>query len=389
MKRLLSLFVAVSFLMLALVPAFGAVAAEEPTQLQFNENGEFKIVVFSDTQDDSFPNRAMIILIERALREFRPDLVVFDGDNVSQDVNFLNRAAIRQLIEPVARLGVPYSFVFGNHDAERNVTKQTQLKHYRENGNCLTYNADDSIHGYGNCNHTILSSDGQDIAFNIWMSDSNMYHESGGYDIVYPDQVQWYKRTSEALEQEAGHKVPSLVFQHIIPPEIFDYLEPAPAGTDLPTKSHAGRGGRYLMQFKADANVSPSDYLFQEWPCPPNYNTDEVEVMAERGDVLGIISGHDHTNIFTVHMENGIDLIQTPGMSYQSYGADNARGFRVFTLDENDPWSYETETYTYYEFMTQDEIVEPIGDALQFFKSLKIIVEVLIESIEEVFAFLK
>ncbi|HOO25670.1 MAG TPA: metallophosphoesterase family protein [Clostridiales bacterium] len=388
MKKILSTLLALTLLALSLVPAFGVSAAQEPVQLKFNEDGKFKIVVFSDTQDDAFPNRAMLVMIERALREVRPDLVIFNGDNVSQDVTFLNRAAIRQLIEPVKRLGIPYSYVYGNHDAERNVPKDVQLKHYKENGKCLTYNADSSIHGYGNCNHTILSSDGSDIAFNIWMIDSNMYHELGGYDIVYPDQVQWYKRTSEALERQAGHKVPSLAFQHIIAPEIFDYLEPAPAGTDLPTKYHAGRDGRFLLQFRADAPVEPG-YLLQEFPCPPNYNTDEVEVMAERGDVLGIISGHDHTNIFTVHMENGIDLIQTPGMSYQSYGADNARGFRVFTLDENNPWEYETETFTYYDLMTQDEIVEPVGDALQSILSFKVIWEVLVQSIREVFEFLK
>ena len=110
--------------------------------------------------------------------------------------------------------------------------------------------------------------------------------------------------------------------------------------------------------------------------------------MAERGDVLAITSGHDHVNKFTVNMENGIDIIQTPGMSYQSYGADNVRGFRVFTLDENDPWAYETETYTYFDFMTQEEIDEPVGNVTQFFLSLKVVVEVLFESIKEVFAFL-
>ncbi len=387
MKKILSTLLALTLLALSLVPAFGVSAAQDPVQLKFNQDGKFKILVFSDTQDDAFPNRAMLILMERALREFRPDLVVFDGDNVSQDVTFLNRAAIRQLIEPVKRLGIPYSYVYGNHDAERNVPKDVQLKHYQENGTCLTYNADSSIHGYGNCNHTILSSDGSDIAFNIWMIDSNMYHENGGYDIVYPDQVQWYKRTSEALEQEAGHKVPSLVFQHIIPPEIFDYLEPAPADTTESKKFHIGRDNYFLLKFKDNAPLAPGAIL-QEFPCPPNYNTDEVEVMAQRGDILAITSGHDHVNKFTVNMENGIDIIQTPGMSYQSYGADNVRGFRVFTLDENDPWAYETETYTYFDFMTQEEIDEPVGNVTQFFLSLKVVVEVLFESIKEVFAFL-
>ncbi|MDR1630513.1 MAG: metallophosphoesterase family protein [Oscillospiraceae bacterium] len=379
MKKVLAAVLSLCMMLLVFVPAY---AADEntQTQLKFNDDGEFKIIQFADTQDDVFPSKAMLTLMEKVCEELKPDLVVFSGDNVSQAIAPLNRAAIRQLIAPIAKLGIPYAYTFGNHDAENDVSKQTQHKYYMENGNCLTYNADDSLHGFGNCNLPILSSDGEDIAFNLWMIDSNMYHPDGGYDIVYPDQMEWYETTSIALEEQAGHKVPSLVFQHIVPPEIFDYLEPAPEGTTESTKYHTGRDGSFLMRFKADAPVNGGFFL-QEFPCPTNFNTNEVEVMAQRGDVLGIAFGHDHVNNYIVSMENGIDLIQTPGMSYQSYGNDNVRGFRMFTLNENDPWSYETQTYKYTDFMSASEINNFSANLYQYFMSVMTIFDVAFKSI--------
>lgn len=378
-KKLLAVALALTLVLLVGLPVY-AEGEGDRTELKFHEDGEFRIIQFADTQDDAFPSRAMLKLMERACEELKPDLVVFSGDNVSQAVAVLNRAGIRQLIAPLAKLGIPYAYTFGNHDAEHDVPKKQQHKYYMENGNCLTYNADDSLHGFGNCNLPILSSDGTDIAFNLWMIDSNMYHEDGGYDIVYPDQVEWYKNTSIALEEQAGHKVPSLAFQHIVPPEIFDYLEPAVEGATAPTKYHAGRDETYLLQFKADASVNEGAML-QEFPCPTNFNTNEVGVMAERGDVLGIAYGHDHVNSYIVNMENGIDLIQTPGITYQSYGNDNVRGFRMFTLNEDNPWSYETQTYRYFDFMSESEINDTAANLYQYFLSLMTIVDVAFKSV--------
>ena len=36
-----------------------------------------------------------------------------------------------------------------------------------------------------------------------------------------------------------------------------------------------------------------------------------------------------------------------PGVTFQSYGRYITRAVRTFTLDENDPWNYETDLYKY------------------------------------------
>ena len=42
----------------------------------------------------------------------------------------------------------------------------------------------------------------------------------------------------------------------------------------------------------------------------------------------------------------GVDIIQTPTVTSKSYYNNLNKGVRVLTIDENDPWNYETELIT-------------------------------------------
>ena len=46
----------------------------------------------------------------------------------------------------------------------------------------------------------------------------------------------------------------------------------------------------------------------------------------------------------------GIKIINTPGVTYNSYGNDIVRGARMITVKESDPWSFETELITISQF---------------------------------------
>ena len=50
--------------------------------LQFDENGEFKILIVADTQDIDKPQKETIALLEAELDAAQPDLVVFLGDQI-------------------------------------------------------------------------------------------------------------------------------------------------------------------------------------------------------------------------------------------------------------------------------------------------------------------
>lgn len=319
--------------------AFSASAADS-NQLRFGSDGKFKIVVFADTQDDETPQKKMIQYMGQALDREQPDLVVFTGDNVHVQTEEKFVRGATALMQPLIERDIPYAYTYGNHDAEY-ISKPFMHSVYMTLGRCLTYNADDSIYGYGNCNIPIYSSDGSnDIAFNLWIIDSNMYPSSGsGYDNVHQNQLDWFTRTDAALEAQEGHKVKSLVFQHICLPEIYNCLTKASLFESGNTKTYNGK------KYKLELNSSASGYL-GEFPCPPNTNSGEFTTLKNRGDVIGVVTGHDHANSF-VGTYDGIDFIQMPGMTFQSYGDDNARGYGVIELNESNTSTYTSRTVRY------------------------------------------
>ena len=67
-------------LLVSLVPA--ARAAQADGQLQFDENGEFRILIVADTQDIDKPQKETLALLEAELDAAQPDLVVFLGDQI-------------------------------------------------------------------------------------------------------------------------------------------------------------------------------------------------------------------------------------------------------------------------------------------------------------------
>lgn len=336
LKRIFAVMLsALTVFSLSFVSAF---AEENPNVMRFGDDGKFKIVVFADTQDDDTPQRKMIQFMGQALDREQPDLVVFTGDNVhvTTEQKFLKGATA--LLQPLIERDIPYAYTFGNHDAEY-ISKQYMHSVYMTLGRCLTYNADDSIYGYGNCSIPIYASSGSGIAFNLWIIDSNMYASSGGYDNVHQDQLDWFTRTDQALEAQEGHKVKSLVFQHICLPEIYNCLSKAGIFYNGATNTYN------KTKYKLELNSNASGYL-GEFPCPPDTNSNEFTTLKNRGDVIGVVTGHDHANSF-VGSYNGIDFIQMPGMTFQSYGDDNSRGYGVIELDESNTGTYSSYTVRY------------------------------------------
>lgn len=327
---------------LMLMAAFPIVFSAGSTDLRFNDDGKFVILQLADCQDVYPAKEAMVQLINEALDHVKPDLVVFTGDNVVSD----DIRAYDEILNPVVNRGIPFTHCYGNHDSESYsiFERDDLLAIYQQYPGCLTYDADPELSGSCTHNLPILSSDGSKIAFNIWMFDSGDYMvDSKGdkcYSCVREDQVEWYKNKSIALETETGGLVPSLAFQHIIPQEIFEVFYEIPFAVDTITKEFEdGSIYSYLPNFSKFTG-----YIFEP-PCPSPYNFGQWDAFIERGDVLALAVGHDHTNSFVADIR-GVDLINSPGASWHSYGNDLVRGCRVFVIDENDPWNYETYVVT-------------------------------------------
>lgn len=317
---------------------FGSAGPKEVNDLKFRENGEFRILVLADCQDYEKPNGRMMAFIGAMLDKNDPDLVVFLGDNVIETNVEKFRGGARALLAPLVERGTPYAYVFGNHDDEFGVTKEQMHGIYSSVGDCRTVDAAPEISGLGSCAIPVRSSDGDRTAFILWMIDSGSYDPvNGGYDHVHADQLEWMKAT--AAEYNAGGIVPSMVFQHIIPPEGFDLLREStlPEGTDG-TKAYGGKNYALRLNEKAEGYLG-------EFPCPPTVNSGEMDVLRGLGGVIGVAVGHDHANAF-IGSVGGVDIIQCPGASFASYGDDMIRGCRLITLSEASPESYETKIFT-------------------------------------------
>lgn len=338
MKKIIALALVVSMLFSFAVTSF-AVSGENDV-LRFNKDGTFKILVLADVQDSYPIEDDMIAFINEALDYAQPDLVVFDGDNImSEDVR-----GYEQLLFPLTERNIPFTFVFGNHDVEReNFTAEQQLAEYQKFEGCLAYDADPALHGCANHNLLIYASDSNDIAFNLWMFDSGTsLRENGewlGYDWVRADQIEWYNTTrDEITAANGGELVYSIAFQHIIPKEAVEVLY-YETDTSLGELTYNfNDGGIYSFVPKIE---NFDGYIFEK-SCCGNGSDGQWDAMLAGGDVLAVVVGHDHVNSFVADI-NGIDLVQTPGATYHSYYNNMLQGARVIELDEGDLDSY----YTY------------------------------------------
>ena len=344
MKKVLAVALAVMMAASFMVSAFAADIFGN-TVLRFNEDGKFKIMIFADSQDDETLEETTAQLMREALDAHNPDLVVFLGDNTVAG-GYENQAkAIEAIVAPCVEREIPFTLVFGNHDQEQGVEKEVLLREYQKYPGCLAYDAVPSLYGCGNHNLPILASEGLDIAFNLWFIDSGTSTaETGGYDYVRDDQIEWYQNTANTLKAlNGGELVPAIHFQHIIVPEVYDSvgMMEVPFGID----EFYYNNKNYLPVPNFGAYTG---YIFEP-PCPSHVKSNQMAAWLETGDVMATFYGHDHVNDFTTTYE-GIDITTVPTVGCNSYSNDINRGVGLITLDENDLSTYEYEALRMYDF---------------------------------------
>ena len=337
-------------------------AADAAPALQFDENGEFKILIVADTQDIGKPQKETIALLEAELDAAQPDLVVFLGDqihgpSIGKSVERTQKA-LDAFLQPVAERGLNFALVFGNHDDEGGVSKETQLAIYQSYPGCLMSAGPDDITGCGNYNLLVWSSDGSRPVCNLWFLDSGTYGEKGvsKYARVEQDQIDWYTSTAAALEEQYGEMLPAYLFQHIIVPEIYDLLTEVPASekkAEGVVKGFSSHSGHYYKM----GDGFTAGHL-GEAPCPPDIPSGEFAAMCDTGDVVAAFFGHDHKNDFVGTYE-GIDLVNTAGTGFYIYGEREYHGARLVILHESTPAEYDTEMLYY-----KDLVSEPLPGGL-------------------------
>ncbi len=359
MKKFIAVLLA--FIMVFSLTTVSFAGYKDVAQLQFDENGNFKVLFLADVQTGYPVPDEMKIFIRESIEFADPDLVVFVGDNINnEDVRSYD-----DVFGVVESLGVPFTAVLGNHDEESSggMSREEIIEMYQQYDGCLCYDADPSLHGAGTHNLPVLSSDGSKVAFNFWMFDTGDYVRDSqgkwlGYDWVRRDQIEWYNTVRDEMTAEnGGELVPSIAVQHIIPQEPVEeiFVQSDVNLGDLTINFQDGTSYSFIP------DVSKyNGYLF-EHSCPSYGNDGQWDAMVNGGDVLGLVVGHDHVNNFIADC-NGIDLIMTPGCTYSSYYNNMIQGARVIEINEENPWEYSTYNLTSSQLSQEDGSLLGYGD---------------------------
>ncbi len=326
-------------------------------------NGRFKIMQVADIQELTRIDPDSVKLLTLALKQEKPDLVVFTGDQVYGlhpffrlgDTRGKITATLKAILAPLEEAGVPFAVTFGNHDDQCGISNAEQAAIYAESPLYVSgdyRSADDR----GTCRVPLFGEDGH--AFDVYLIDSNGQESAtGAYLPVKEEQMEWFQAERKKTEKTDGKRVPALVFQHIPVPEFYDVLQRVPRGTKGAVEAFRTHKNEFYV---LPDEVAAQGGFLGESPAIPDRNSGEFDVMKEDGKVLGILVGHDHANSFVAE-KDGIKLIFTQGCGFHVYGPKRQRGVRVITLDESDLSRFETYTVTFDE-LTADRISEPLNE---------------------------
>ncbi len=321
--------------------------------IKFNKNGKLKIMHVTDTHIEDDNIDASLWLIEEACRREKPDIVIATGDNVlNYDDADKTKSYIDRFMAIFIKYNIAVAVTFGNHDSERGPLSRRELMEYYSTFDCHVTDADGiKPFSSGTYNVPVMSCDGKNVKFNLWVFDSGDYDKDGHYGCMSAEDVLWYKKTSDSITQiNDGERIYSLAFQHIIVPEVYYALKKTDKKR-LYSFEHIINKGEYYM-------FSPNGINFgtlNETPCSGGENFGQFEAMVEKGDVLAVFSGHDHTNAFGVR-HKGIDIVNSLSTRSQSDRFSSQYGYRIIEVDEKDLSRYTSRVERWYNMFTSSDI---------------------------------
>lgn len=314
------------------------------------KNKKLKIMHITDTHLEEDNTDSSLFLIAHACNIEKPDVVIATGDNVSNDDNAdIVKARIDKLMRVFEERKIPVAVTFGNHDSEVGALSRDELMELYNSYSCSLGNSDgpDS----GTYNVPVYASSDDTVKFNLWVMDSNDYDDEGHYGCVLPEQVEWYKKRSDEITNEnGGNKVYSMVFQHMIVADVYDALKKAKR-RKLYSFPHMYNKADFYMFDPDKTNFG----TLNETPCSGYHNFGQFEAMVEKGDVLAMFTGHDHTNAFGVK-HKGIDIVNSLSTRFNGIRFETQYGYRIIEIDETDTSRYSSRVERWYRMFNRNDI---------------------------------
>lgn len=348
MKKFISLFLTNLILFPFCVTGFA-----KEYSLKFSSD-DFRILVLSDTQDDQYPSADMLNAVELAVKESQPDLIVFTGDFVEDgkiglfgdkepfregvvvkskgeklhDETLANiRKTAGDVLSIFEKYGVPFAIVQGNNDYKCGITNSEWLEIYSAYPHSLAHDMSDDANDRIDYNLIIGDESGKPV-FNLWLMDSG----KGGTN---EDQLQWLKERNEAIKREnSGKSVPSILFQHINPPDVGNLFEKCSVSDD------GARSTGFMEFYRLNRSIAYGVDTIAYKPCEASA---EFRAWKECGNILGAYFGHQHVDGFCGTVD-GIELGFNLGLEMEKLGP---YGYRIITLHKSDAENYGNDLYLY------------------------------------------
>ncbi len=303
--------------------------------LSMDRKTGFKIVQFADLhfgqEGEQYHNAdeaRTVAFMTHLVETEKPDLIVLSGDNIMNT----GVSGVKELIGIMDAYQTPYTFVFGNHDAESSLPKycKRDVSDYLERCDSpyLLYRAgytdDTEENRYGNFSISLKDNETGDLLGAIVIVDTGTYDNAAGkYQSITEGQIEWYKSEISRLneiyvnqENNAHEIVPTLTCGHMQIPEQFAAYEKAKNGDGAAFVYEQELGGWMANAVLGTAGAEPSPFY---------------AAMKEMGSAKSYLCGHMHSLCYHVEMD-GILLGFCPQIAASANPDKLCKTF-VYTFD--------------------------------------------------------
>lgn len=296
------------------------------TDLHYKNSGWFANYFWFGNIENNYISSSVDYVIDKA----SPDLIILSGDIVTCGLNDL---AYRDFADNIDKHNIPWTLVFGNHDAEHRADKAILANIIMSYKNCLFDSGFTNIGGLGNSVLNVFNNDALLHSFILmdsmdWNNSQNMkaskkrdYNKKfSSEDIgISQEKTDWYKWIVNGLIAFNGGSAPlSTLVTHI----------------PIQAQGYAFYGGEYFMSHKHGTvdemsttktsydlayDIDNSSENFSRKYSADAYNEYKqkdsfFKTLYELNSTKKFITGHNHSGGFAIKLD-GLEYFSVPKTS--------------------------------------------------------------------------
>ncbi len=258
------------------------------------EAGKFKILVITDLHFslfDVFTFKQTIMDISKMIKKFTPEILIITGDSWNNNPDGQGQKILEKMCKEFGKLGIPWAFVWGNHDLVDDYDK----------AHLTLENAPNSLYrGSKTDGNYRIELRKDENSFPIW----NFIIINNSRGGMQEEQIDWFNNEVERIKIEAPNFPSAFIFMHIPLKEYDDVVNE-----------------KVAVGIKFEKN------------CPEESLEGALKFFSKSKMIKAMFCGHDHLNDY-YGIKDGVRLQYIRSSGYGGYGGDKVRkGGTLITLD--------------------------------------------------------